>query len=286
MENMPQYVALIQFVGAFNFAFTIEVFHQTITRHFMNTTKKCEDNFKAIHSKIMTDFSTVNTLQPLTSGDGSNDHELQDLKEKYSGLLSQKEDDLADMSRRIDAIIQPNYSRQMFLMIGLYAIGALFIICRIGHIHAVDPKDAEWCQIYKAYNVATVMLLAYLIICEILWTRQKRKNNTPYRMFNPSVTRTFFLFIVVTPVCAFLFPEIGNLAGSQKWSFCTAIILPMAAFIISMVILTFKHGAIWLSIEFKTRTLGFKCWRLARKKENVMAPYRHLRPTSSTFSIS
>lgn len=286
MENMPHYVALIQFVGAFNFAFTVEAFHQTISKHFTNTTKKCEDNFKAIHSKIMTDFSSVQTMKPLTSGDGSNDHELQALKVKYSNLLSQKEKELAKMSKRIDTIIPPNYSRQMFLMIGLYAIGALFLICRIAHICAVDGNYAEWGQIYNAYNMITIILLAYLVICEIFWAWRKRNEKTSLWMFNPSVTQTFLLFIAVAPACALCFPGIGNLAESYHLGFYMAITLPLAAFIVSLGILIFKHGKIWLSLEFKTYILHLKCLSLANEKNKVMEPYSHLRPTTGSFSIS
>lgn len=197
MEFISEYVALVQFAGAFNFVFATKFFHEHFSTHFINVSKKQKSNFDNIKNKISTDITTLESKEPLKQNGKSNQHELNTSKHEYKRTL----DAINHLDDKIELCIkskkQPMFSRQLFLLIGLYSLIAIFYIGKIGHLSAHKIDSSHWCNSFWIFTSVTFLWWLYFMVCESLWLI--KKSQKPNRkLLSPSFSWTMFLFLIIT----------------------------------------------------------------------------------------
>lgn len=284
MEYISEYATLVQFVGTFNFVFATKFFHEHFSTHFIDVSKKQKDNFDTIKNKISTDITTIESHSPLKHNGKSNEHELNELNSKYKQALSKIETIYKRNSTQTENKKQPAYSRQLFLLIGLYSLLTIFYFGKIGHLSAHSQECNDWCNSLCAFAITTILWWIYFLLSEIIWLIRKSKKPNP-ALFSPSFSWTIILFIISSLFIMILHAKCPNIAINSDYKVYAIVALPLLAFVSSILLFVITNSFVWLTTIWHTVCYKLKLWLLARKKRNVLSPYGHLRgDTSLTIS--
>nr|DAQ74162.1 MAG TPA: hypothetical protein [Caudoviricetes sp.] len=283
MEFISEYAPLVQFVGAFNFVFSTQLFHEHFSDRFISISTKQKNDFSTIKNKMTTDVTTIKSHSPLEHDGKSNQHELDSVNEKYSHTLSKIESTDKKLSKRIESKKQPKYSRQLFLLIGLYSLISIFYICKIGHLSAHNEQSAIWCNAFCALNVITVVWWLYFLISETTWLC--KKSNMPNgKMFSPSFSWTIFLYIASVFAIYLWRSYVPDISLQNNHKIYLALFLPLLGFISSLSLFFISNAKLWFVITWYRLQYQRILKNLTKEKDNVLSPYGHLKETSFTIS--
>ena len=93
MESICEFTALIQFIGAFNFAYVFGDFDKMLKVHFFKANEYFISRFNEIKDLVETDEVSIKTMKPLKLVDGnSNEASLDKLRKDYHQLSNDKEE--------------------------------------------------------------------------------------------------------------------------------------------------------------------------------------------------
>ena len=284
MEHITEYVALVEFAGAFNFLFCADYFHKHFSEHIINISKKQKSNFDNIRNKMSADIMTIESHDPIGQpGKSSNEHELIDITSQYNlsrAAINQVGDKL---KKKIENIKQPAFSREMFLLMGLYSLFAIFFICKIGHLQAKDIPCEDWCNAFCSFAFITIIWWLYFVISEVVWLFRKSRTPNPF-IFSPSFTWTIFLFLAATCIILFQVANCPDIPIDNDTKVYLVAFLPLLAFITAIFLFIITNASVWIRIIFETIVFKIQLWLLARKKKNVLSPYKHLKESAITIS--
>lgn len=283
MEYIAEYAPLVQFAGAFNFVFSTKLFHEHFSERFISISTKQKNDFSTIKNKMTTDVTTIKAHSPLEHGGKSNQHELDSVNEKYSHILSKIESTDKELTKRIESKKQPKYSRQLFLLVGLYSLISIFYICKIGHLSAHKEQSAIWCNAFCALNIITVVWWLYFLISETTWL-YKKSNMPNCQIFSPSFSWTIFLYITSVFAISFWRSYIPDISLYNDYKIYLALFLPLLGFMSSLLLFFISNAKLWFEITWYRLKYQYILKGLTKEKDNVLSPYGHLKETSFTIS--
>lgn len=92
MINLFPLVAFVQFIGAFNFANVFSRFQNTIFKHFLNTEKAFNYEFRSLENDLASDIESIEKIEPIKTNDSySNETFIKNLQEEYQKLKEERE---------------------------------------------------------------------------------------------------------------------------------------------------------------------------------------------------
>ena len=283
MEYIAEYVALVQFAGAFNFVFCTKFFHEHFSTHFINVSKKQKGNFDNIKNKISMDITSIESHSVLTQDGRSNEHELNGLNGQYKQILERISGIGDKLGNKIENQKQPAFSRQLFLLFGLYSLFAIFYMCKIGHLHSQSIDCGNWCNALFMFALVTILWWAYFLISEAVWLFKKSQGSNHY-LLSPSFSWTIILFLAMT-VCVLLkASEWPNLKINNDYKVYIIAYLPLLAFVSSIILFLITNALVWSKTIWYTGIYKIQLWLLSKKKDHVLSPYAHLKESAITIS--
>ena len=282
MRFVAEYVAFVQFVGAFNFVFLTKFFHEHFSDHFVNISNKQRADFDTIKNKMTADLTTIKSHEPIVSGGSSNQHELTSALTHYTDSLKEVDAVGERIAERIVKQKQPRYSRQLFLLIGLYSMLAVLFMCKIGHLCAHNTDSSVWCNTFHVFNVTTILWWLYFIVSELIWLFRTKTTPNP-RIVSPSFSWTIFLFFVAI-CCLITWRSNLPIIKLRNSDLYLALFLPLLAFVSSIILFIGTNAKSWILTMFHVRRYRLRLRNLTKEKDHVLSPYAHLRATSFTIS--
>lgn len=182
--------ALIQFIGAFNFANTFERFHDSLFKYFLDVDSRFDGQFDSIENQIVTDRVSLEEMVPIeTISQGSNRKKIQGLIDEYTKLQEEKESNARVVQNTVAKYYKPHFMQSLFLLIGLYCIYNLFFLA------LMDASKYSFgsCFCFSVLNVFTCLHAVYYVFCEIISICAK---GVVHRFFKPTYLVTTVVSVI------------------------------------------------------------------------------------------
>lgn len=284
MEFISVYVPLVQFAGAFNFAFSTQLFHEHFSKHFINIPLKQRADFNIIKTKITADVTTLNSYSPITTSDGkTNQHELDEVKKDYNEAYNKIDATNNKLATSINNQKAPYFSRQLFMLIGLYSLFSILFICKIGHTSAHKVDTAIWCNGLCMLNIITIIWWFYFLISETIWLCGKSEK-PKYKLLSPSFSWTM-LFYIAAVGCIFVWRHnIPEIAMPDHYKIYLTLSLPLLGYLSSIMLFYISNIKSICVITWWKNIYRLRLWRITKKKKKILSPYNHLKKPSFTIS--
>ena len=278
MESICEFTALIQFIGAFNFAYILGDFDKVLKEHFFKANEYFISRFNEIKDLVETDEVSIETMKPLKLVDGnSNEASLDKLRKDYHQLSNDK----IEIEKKIaesEKFRQNRFITSLFLMIGLYTISDLFFIGLIEHC-----SKSEYIQLsFIAYNIMNLIYVLYFCISESLYL--KIGPNVCFILKPTKLWTSIISFIVF--VLSFICPLINNyiinsfsiqifqLSFIYNISKYLGIIIPLSSFVICIFFVLFKELRMRIDVDKKANLLIDRYNNLHKEKEIMDKNYK------------
>jgi hypothetical protein len=188
IEELHHFTALIQFMGAFNFANVYCKFHDTLSKHFFNTEEVFNKQFEKHKSQIITNKESINNMKTVETTDGrSNEDSIRDLREAYDKLQTRHIEEMESLNSVCERH-KPHYMQPLFLVIGVYSISVLLITALLGVYN--DSFYIE--SVLTAFNSVTFFYAFYFPLCDVLLFY--KVFNCPF--FRPTLLSSFSNYII------------------------------------------------------------------------------------------
>lgn len=271
MNDIFDFIALIQFVGAFNFAFVFEEFYNKFESMF-DLSKIVKNTFNNNKYNIIADYESIQKMEPICTTEGySNKDELLSLKKDFAVEMEKfKKGEYED---KLGEKIKTSYIERLFLMIGLYSIYDLFFIA----ILKFTSDSISWCYGYTVLNFTNTSFLVYFILCEILSSFNINK-----KFFSPSYRWTVTVSIVLfaISVCIGLFCSQINIELNKVYfvTLVLGVILPTCGFVCSFLVMLSKYF-----VFRKMKDVICKLTDMHTRKTTLDAIYNMLKSKETKF---
>jgi hypothetical protein len=256
LEDLNSFTALIQFMGAFNFANVYCKFHDSLSKHFFDTEETFNKQFEKSKSQITTDKESVSKMKIVKTTEGdSNEDCINDLKKDYEKLDNQHEVELNSL-KSICEQHKPNFMQPMFLIIGIYSI-LILLITALLNVYKDNPYIN---LVLITFNAVTLFYVFYFPICDILKFYNIPKNQ--YLIIRPTLLSSFVYYIVfvfIVYIC-FYFNNLhfenrivnDSFIGFISWS---PVYLPFSGFLLCILLVIFYTVKVKQSVKKKSKSI-------------------------------
>lgn len=185
------YTALIQFMGAFNFAYVFDKFREKLIKYVFNIDKVFADEFTEINSKIATLNVSIPSLKKIGTEKGcTNFDSIQELKTKFDNLKRAIKDSEEKLKEEYYYQDIPVFIEEIFLVCGLYCIADLFFIAHIANTYG----DFHVCFWFGIFTALTFAQLTYYSISNFFY---KVKDVMQCKWFSKGLDKAAILSITL-----------------------------------------------------------------------------------------
>ena len=279
MNNISSFAPFVEFIGAFCFAFVLTDWSEKLFKHILRVEEMFRTTFDSIQSEIDVDKVSLDNMDPLELKDGrTNKEELNRLKSNYSKLISQREETEAICSNHIKKYHRPHFTKQLFLMFGLYAVADIFGMCLLQYYEHESTVHIIRYRL-SLFNLLMFLCLCYFVIAELLYWQ--KKGSVSQFWISPFL-RVIWIMIALFLCCVLLPSE--KLINCEAGILC--LILPLSPFIFCFILslVMFRCSKHKVNNASKDLIIGFKS--LHKEKEHIDKMYAIFSNIAPDFEIN
>lgn len=277
MKDIFAFTALIQFIGAFNFAFVFEPIYNKLF-DFLDIKRKILQKFQNAKSNIYADRDSVRIMTPIITVNGaSTEGKLQELRDKFDDFFKRTDEDV--LSKDIKERIKLKYVDSMFFMLSLYSVIDLFIIGWAEHLRVIGDISMLF-QLnlsFFIFNVLTCCNILYQVFHQYKRRYSAKLLHWANRLPEPTLYRTgvtAILFVIISAGLVVLNglyvkhfnPMVEDFIQLHNWSVYSGIALPFSGFVLSALMVAVKYRKSDACKQIKSITKEIE--NLHREKED------------------
>lgn len=238
LTSIYEYTALIQFVGAFNFAFVYKKFETHLQDNILNSDKRLDKQFEDINADINPDMESIEQMECVTvscNGKTINTQKaLEALRNRYKNLKKRHAENRDNLKRHIHEHYTFRNAGILFLALGLYSIIDLFYIGHLMHTH----NDYYCCLSFFIFNMLVSFFVVYFIASEIIYFIEGDKTRAFFKPTYLGTVITVFIMLSISVLSPLLMQNpiiLNHLEDCHNIMVWSGIILPLMGFIVCII---------------------------------------------------